>query len=385
MKIGNLILTLSAFLICVSGVIAQQTPCTDEDAYNKAGVWKRQGVDDLASPDVTFSKTDFPKVLARVQKAVELLKKTNPKLTGVEGRVHRSIRGHSYFPNGALPFAVEAGYKIYYCVPDVPTYPETRGKILPNSEKGVGINIFFNTLGWITNESVRKNLRAANGQGIYYLPHAVDKLNEMPVLSPIFFRKNDELLVIAPYDANLFIILSREDYLLARKREIQIEIKKLQSEADKKLKEKNESLAKLEADKIYTAQQKQQFRAIYEKGYNDYVSSAMPKAVKYFEDLDKEFDRLLQEMPPAERASPAIIASPTTVPPKGKVFVTEQEGGRKIFTVNKDFFNPNLPRDAIQLISVYLFWDDKHPVETKFVKEFKEKFDFQALRQMLGK
>ncbi|MBX7173475.1 MAG: hypothetical protein K1X72_21075 [Pyrinomonadaceae bacterium] len=61
------------------------------------------------------------------------------------------------------------------------------------------------------------------------------------------------------------------------------------------------------------------------------------------------------------------------------------KGGKSVVALDKDFFNPNLPRSAIQFITVYWGWDNKNPVTSEAIRQFKQNFDFEALKQMLGK
>jgi hypothetical protein len=56
-----------------------------------------------------------------------------------------------------------------------------------------------------------------------------------------------------------------------------------------------------------------------------------------------------------------------------------------LVTIDKSFFNPKLPRDVIQLITVDWSWKDKDVPKAEAIRQFKQNFDFEALKQMLGK
>lgn len=90
-------------------------------------------------------------------------------------------------------------------------------------------------------------------------------------------------------------------------------------------------------------------------------------------------------MSPAEKQSPALVRDITASPGRSKLFVTEAEGGRHLVTIDKSFFNPKLPRDVIQFITVHWNWNDADIPKAEAIRQFKQNFDFAALKQMIGK
>lgn len=385
MTIKNPFIMMLIFFFALAGASLSQTPCTRNDALNKPGIWVRQKVDDLALPDPTFSQADFPQILAKAQQTAELIKKAAPDITGLSASLQRSIRGKSYFKNGALPFSMSARFNDYYCVSNEPgVASEIRGSIQLNPEKSARIQIFFNTLGWITNSDQDTDLATVDNQNIYYYPSSLPDFKGVSAFFPEVANQANEMYVVAPDGKNPFVILSREDYILARRKKMRAEIERSNSAAAGQSKENEAMLAKIDSNPLYTAEQKKQFRQAIEKTKPS-LNAMSAKMLQQFEEWDKAFEKLLQEMSPAERREPAIIKNPSSFPPKDKIFYTEQEGGRKLFTVSKDFFNPSAPRQNVQLITIYLFWDAKHPPETRVINQFKENFDFQAVRRMLEK
>ena len=54
-------------------------------------------------------------------------------------------------------------------------------------------------------------------------------------------------------------------------------------------------------------------------------------------------------------------------------------------TVSGRIFHGQGSPEVIRVITVYLMWDPKHPAESGLIREFKERFDFHALQDMLGR
>lgn len=79
----------------------------------------------------------------------------------------------------------------------------------------------------------------------------------------------------------------------------------------------------------------------------------------------------------------AVIITPNTRLPYKPV--SQSKNGKAVVALDKEFFNPKLPRSAIQFITVYWGWDDKNLVTKEAIREFKQNFDFEALKQMIGK
>lgn len=102
-----------------------------------------------------------------------------------------------------------------------------------------------------------------------------------------------------------------------------------------------------------------------------------------FEPKIAELQLFLANMPPADRQTQAVINDPFGI--NERMFTTEAQGGRRVVAIDKDFFNPKLPRPTIQFITVYWSWNSQRPVVAEAIRQFKENFDFAALRQMLGK
>ncbi len=69
---------------------------------------------------------------------------------------------------------------------------------------------------------------------------------------------------------------------------------------------------------------------------------------------------------------------------KWNIFNTDH-GGRHLVMIDKGLFDPSVPRDTIQLITVHWYWTEREPTKAEAIRQFKQNFDFAALKQMLRK
>ncbi len=323
---------LITIIILFSADTFSQTPCTKVTANETPGVWRKQADDDLAMADNSFPKAEYRSVLPKAQKVIELLKMANPTLKGVDGQAHRGIRGDSYFPKGPLKFAVYAWFYGYFCVPDNSGYlPEARGKVQPGRGFGPIINFYFNNFGWAMEEIHSEgDLLTAEGEALFFLPKQLGEFKGMPLIQPESAGTSgkQEAVIITPNSRLPYKPVTREQFIQAR-------IKN--------------------------------YRDYYRK---DERSSFEPKIA--------ELNLLLDKMSPAERQAQAITKNPFVT--DERLFTTEANGGKRVVAVDKGFFNPGLPRTTIQFITVY--WK---PAVSPTIMNFKQNFDFEALKQMLGK
>ena len=59
-------------------------------------------------------------------------------------------------------------------------------------------------------------------------------------------------------------------------------------------------------------------------------------------------------------------------------------GGERLYVLNSDFFDKSLPRHAIQFATILLRWEPQNPPKVEAMRQFRENFDIEALRAMLG-
>ena len=94
---------------------------------------------------------------------------------------------------------------------------------------------------------------------------------------------------------------------------------------------------------------------------------------------------MIANMSSSERQSPALVRDIIASPSRAKLFVAENEGGRHLVTIDKSFFNPKLSRETIQFITVHWNWNETDKPKVEVIRQFKQNFDFEALKQMIGK
>ena len=306
-----------------------QMPCTKETAYQTVGKWGKQKTDDLAMADRNYPKAQYKPVLAKAQKVIELFMQTHPEFKGIEASAKRVIRGDSYLSSGALPFGMEIYYASYFCVGNDTSKVEMRGKIILFSGYGT-TTVYFNSLRDVL-ESVQDGspFLTNDGEEIFEFKKDLGKFKGFTMIQPRVREEGHEAIIITPDNRLPYKPVTREQYMLARI--------------------KNYGTSELFA-----------------------ADSARLKT-------------MIANMSTADKQTPAIIRDITASPSRAKLFVTEAEGGRHLVTIDKGFFNPKLPRETIQFITVRWNWNDKDIPKVEAIRQFKENFDFAALRQMLGK
>ena len=326
----------------------------------KVGSWAKQGADELVNADPTFPKDQYKPVLAKAQKVIDLLKQANPQPTGIQPRAHRGMSGNSYTPNGAIPFSVTAMYFKYLCLPEIAAYYEpgqpvvprdpTSGTVVAGGETGTSIYVNFNSLAWLVKEDLNlgKNL-TVDGKLIFFSPKQIGDLRGLPLVRSdprAGFR--GEAVILTAGGVSPFKPASREQFLAARVRFARKQIEERQLEIQRS---GNEKL------NVFIKELETQIASI-----NAYKESLSPN----------------------ERQVQAIIVDQGAGPEK--LFVpASQDGAHRLVTIDRSLFDPALPRQSVQLIVVYWKWDEKDAVLSELIRQFKQNFDFETLKQMLGR
>ena len=307
-----------------------QTPCTKETAYQTVGKWGKQKMDDLAMADRSFAKTQYKPVLAKAQKVIDLFMQASPEFKGIEASAKRVIRGDSYLPNGALPFGIDIFYASYFCVGNDTYKVEMRGKVIIFSGYGF-TTVYFNSLRNVL-ESMQDGspFLTNDGEEIFGFNKQLADFKGFTMIQPTT-RDGEihEAIIITPDNRLPYKPVTREQYLLAR--------------------------------------------------IKNYGTSQL-----FFADAAR-LKSMIANMSPAEKQSPAIVRDITASPSRAKLFVIESEGGRHLVTIDKNFFNPKLPRETIQFMTVHWNWNDADIPKVEAIRHFKKNFDFAVLKQMIGK
>ncbi len=354
-KYRTIFAALFLALLAGDAAVAGTQPCTDEMAWEKPGSWTVQA-DDLDVAERSL-KAQYPIAFANADRVVALLRQAIPNLNGVEARSYRTIRGSSYTKNGALMYGVNSLFFGYYCVPNTPSFPTVRGQVRLGDETGTWIYIHFNDFFWLANERFRvggNDLRAKGGGALFYFPKQAGEWKGLPLLRSMLFRGDprqgreikDEAVIITPRDRTPYRFLKREEFLEARARQVRNKLDKLPQ------------------------------------------NSSRAQHVAALESELQKINAALAALSPEERKADAIVRNSYVVPGgREKVFATEAEGGRRIFTISAKFFDKNLPRHAVQFITVFWTQDvgPRNVAKARVIQQFKDNLDVQALRALLDR
>lgn len=330
------VLIFVALLVGQAHILAQS--CTQAEASHQPGVWRRDP-DDLANADNTLPKAQQPLLLKKADQVIALLKQAMPAIIGAEAHPYRSVSGEPYVKNGPVPFGINVPIFAYYCIPVTSGAPELRGKVQLSGETGTWIYFYFNSVGWLANDQMVLG-HTVNGARIYAMPKQNGELKSYPLLLPeLNVGRPDEAIIITSDGALPYRPLSREKFLLGQQKYYQNEVDKLQK------------LSSLTASAL--TQRRSELAAI---------------------------NNLLNSMSEDDRQAQAIVRFP--VNPRGRIFVSEAEGGRPLVTIDAALFKPTSSRTAVKIITVYWRTDRGNVAKSEVIRQFKNNFDFQALRQM---
>jgi hypothetical protein len=191
-------------------------------------------------------------------------------------------------------------------------------------------------------------LRSKGGGVLFYFPKQEGEWKGLPLLSPVLFGAGlrEEAVIIAPPGRTPYRFITRGEFLKAHARQVRKKIDALPPSARR-----------------------------------------APHVAALESELQK-IEAALAALSPEERKADAIVRNPYVVPGgREKVFATEAEGGRRVFVISARFFDKNLPRHAVQFITVYWKWDvgPNNTAKLRVIRQFKENLDVQALRAMLDR
>jgi hypothetical protein len=341
--IGSSGMIVAFALLFATARTPAQAPCTDEQARQKQGSLQPDTHEQSALNARSRVMPD-PVVLKKIAQTIALLKQALPDFKGVEGHYWHEIFDPSPSSH-TFRYEVTAAFLDLYCVPAKNQRPDVAGKVRLADETGTWIYFSFNSLGWLVNErvSLGKELRTTNGETIFLLPKENGEWKGHRLFLPLFNGQEAEAIILTAPNHFPFKPVSREDFLQAREKVAQGYL--------------NEARAKV--------------------GLNS-------PAAKEREGQLEWITKLHAAMTPAELQSQAVVRDWNAMPPRGKLFVSEAEGGLRLVTVDHAYIDPTLTRSAVQLITVYWRWDD-NPAKSEVIRQFKNNFDFAALQGMLDR
>ncbi len=370
-------------LLMASG-LAAQTHCTPQQAESKHGEWVHAD-DDLAMGDRTFSRSQYPALLRKSDRLIELLKQAIPAPTGIQAKAYRSVRGDSYTKDGPVPFGMNSLYLSYYCVPDTPQYGGTRGTIRPEDETGTWIYVSFNSMGWLSQEWISGVLHKPNGAKIFVEPRHAGEFQGTTLYHPTVHNPDlTEAIILTPDGRSPYKPLSREQYILAREDRYDREIADVEKELAHQADYRDQGIASLAKRTGWSEDRKAHEKEIYNKAYAS-AAAGLANRRRDIASNKAKFAAALNAMTAEERQQRAIVRDIVTMPgDRAPMFVSEEQGGHLLATLEKGAFEASGARDIPRIAVVYWRWQAKDSNKEAMIRQFKERFNFNALRQMLG-
>jgi hypothetical protein len=123
-------------------------------------------------------------------------------------------------------------------------------------------------------------------------------------------------------------------------------------------------------------------RETWMKGYAN-ASAGLAERRRQIEGDRARIAAALAAMSAEERQQRAVIRELSTMPgDRQPMFVSEEQGGYPLATLDKKVFEGG--RDSVRIVVVYWRWTAKDTNKTEMIRQFKERFNFKAVREMLG-
>lgn len=372
--------------VLIASGLAAQTPCTPQQAQSRRGEWVRAD-DDLVMGDKTFPRSQYPVLLRKADRVIELLKQANPTPTGLQAKAYRSVRGDAYTKDGPVPFGMDSLYLGYYCLPDTAQYGAKRGTIHLEDETGTWIYVHFNSLGWLSQEWISGVLhKQSNGAKIFVEPrHAGDFQGTTLYHPTVHPAESTEAIILTPDGRSPYKPLSREQYMLAREERYDRDIADVDKQLAHQAEYRDQGIASLAKRTTWSEERKAHEKELYTKAYAT-AAAGLANRRREIEGFKAKFAAALNAMSADERQQRAIVRDIITMPgDRAPMFVSEEQGGHMLATLEKSVFEGSGPRDTIRIAVVYWRWSAKDSNKEAMIRQFKERFDFKAIQGMLGK
>lgn len=338
-------LILIAGLLLAAGEGAAQ--CTDETARQTPGSWSR-GEDNLAN-DRALPPFVRENAMRKADQVLGLVQRAIPQPKGVQAKAYRS-RGVASVDGGPLRYGVTAYFLGYFCVPQSVGNADLRGKILLGDETATWIYIKFNDLSQLVTP-LGEQFKTTDGDAILSFPHrTVDFKGHAHYAWSTSHGEQWEAILVKGRDMRLTRDVSRGEFLIVREN--------------------------IERDE--TAQLRKTAEA------RPGAKAGIEKSVKLYEQRLAKLAALREGMSAAEREQPAVVRNTHTGNRDHITFAATGERGERLVVLNPDFFDARLPRYAIQFAVVLVRWQPNQPAKVEAMRQFRENFDLEALRALLG-
>lgn len=382
--------------------ISAQSACSEGQASEHSIPWKN--LDNLSMADKNaITKQQYPLIKTRVDKIAEIIKRSYPNPVGLESQLKRRIDGEGEHyeyraelsgKNAPLRYSAEAWFFSLLC--------DKNGKVSREGETGTQVVAHVN---WLEDfmDPVDGNfdgLQLENKQKLYFMPYKVGELQGYPVYNPklLTFDKRRQESV---YDANrpeesILLVkgdrlpvrpVTRQEYLNALKRAEEKSIADAEAHLKKMQDVLKESLADYDKMKFNSEAEREKAKA----GAKKEVENGSKHSASYISKHKKnitQIDALLKSFNTDDLNKQAIVHDVSVITTKADIaeeFKKQELKGRPVVTHDFTYFDPKLPRHAVQFIQVFFKYETlvRLIAKPKMIKEVKEKLDLKAMHALL--
>ncbi|MGZ5246223.1 MAG: hypothetical protein ACXWV5_04115 [Flavitalea sp.] len=384
--------------------LSAQSVCSEGQASEHSMPWKN--LDNLSMvAKNAISKQQYPFVKTRVDKIAEIIRRAYPKPVGLESQLKRRIDGEGEHyeyraelsgMNAPIRYSAEAWFFSLLC--------DKTGKVSREGETGTQVMAHVN---WLEDfmDPVDGNfdgLQLENKQKLYFMPYKVGELQGYPVYNPklLTFDKRRQESV---YDANrpeesILLVrddrlpvrpVTRQEYLNALKRAEEKNLADAETHAKEMQDVLKQSLADYDKMKFNSEVEREKAKSGAKKDVENGLKHSASYILKHKKNI-AQIDDLLRSFNAEELKKQAMVQDVSVITTKSDIaeeFKKQELKGRPVVTHDFNYFDPKLPRHAIQFIQVFFKYETlvRLIAKPKMIKEVKETLDLKAMHALLEK
>ncbi len=372
----NLIPLIIAIL-CFQIAFAQ-TPCSDVVIMEIKGSWKK-----VNDANMRADKNQA-QMITRIDAISKMYQSAYTDMKGIGAEWYRTMEGSPVVANGPSTYQFNSLYKGWYC-------NQNLHKLMLGGETGTWSLVYFNSFGWLMTSQYDQAWLTIAGEMAWLLPKKVGEWKGLSLYDPSATLSRNYAVLITRKGQLPYKPVSRLQFLQTLKEKYESE-KKIQQDINQKQVVRSpaeEEAAKqkglLDIEKNNQPKYVEQRKASYLKNYKtdeQRKQENIQRAEDYFNGrLQPVIDELNNESK-TDLEQPAIVT--TDYLSVFKRFAAEENGGRRMVLINKDYFDKNLPRYVPQMIVLYWSWD-KSGAFQYFKKQLEENFPVDKLKAMIDK
>ena len=183
--------------------------------------------------------------------------------------------------------------------------------------------------------------------------------------------------------------VTRQEYLNALKREEEKNLADAEANLKKMQEVLKESLAEYDRMKFNSESEREKAKTGAKKDVENGAKHSASYISKHKKNID-QIEELLKSFNEDELNKQAIVHDVSVITTKADIaeeFKKQELKGRPLVTHDFGYFDPKLPRHAVQFIQVYFKYETlvRLIAKPKMIKEVKEKLDLKAMHALLEK